>query len=428
MDSGNTAWVLASAALVLLMTPGVALFYGGMVRARSVVNMLLMSFTCLAVVSVIWPLFGFSLAFGPDAFGGLIGNFEYVGMAGLLDAESGTVPMLAFASFQLMFAIITPALITGAIADRAKFSAWVIFATLWVCIVYLPVAHWVFAFDDGNGGWIGDRLGAIDFAGGTAVHVNAGAAALALAIVLGKRAGWPTHHNRPHNLPLVLLGAGLLWFGWFGFNAGSALAADGLAAAAFFNTQVAAGAGALAWILVERLRTGHVTTLGMASGVVAGLVAITPACAAVNAVGALAIGIAAGGICAYAVELKFRLGYDDSLDVVGVHLVGGVIGSLLIGLFATATIGGVDGLLYGGGWLQLGKQALAVAAVGAYSFVLSFALGKAIDRFVGFRVVRDHELAGVDLHQHRDISYEFLGTNGHGQARDGDREPVPSGQ
>ncbi len=408
MNSGDTAWVLASAALVLLMTPGLAFFYGGMVRAKSVLNMLMMSFACISVVTVLWVLYGYSLAFGPDAWLGLIGNMDYVGMANTLTAKSGTVPMLAFAAFQLMFAIITPALISGAIADRAKFLAWVVFAALWVTIVYFPVAHWVFFFDNGHGGWIGDRLGAIDFAGGTAVHINAGAAALALAIVLGKRHNWPVTRPRPHNLPFVLLGAALLWFGWFGFNGGSALAANSLAATTFINTQVAAATAALAWIIVERLRGVAPGSLGMASGAVAGLVAITPACAAVTPLGAMGIGLVAGAVCAYASGAKFRLGFDDSLDVVGVHLVGGVVGSLLIGLLATSAVtGGVNGLLFGGGLTQLGKQAIAVAAVGAYSFTVSFGLGKLVDKVIGFRVSADHEDMGIDLVQHAESPYEF---------------------
>jgi Amt family ammonium transporter len=333
IDSGNTAWVLTSAALVLLMTPGLALFYGGMARSKSVLNMLMMSFSALGIVSVLWVLYGYAIAFG-STNGGLFGFTS--GCSGLDDLATDTVtaglPDLAFAGFQLMFAVITVALISGAVADRMKFGAWVVFATLWATLVYFPVAHWVFnfgvlqedgSFADDTGGWIVQRLGAIDFAGGTAVHINAGAAALALVLVLGKRKGFSREPMRPHNLPLVMLGAGLLWFGWFGFNAGSALAASGTAALALVNTQVATAAALVAWIGTERLRDGHATTLGAASGAVAGLVAITPACAAVKPVGALLIGLVAGGACALAVTLKHRLGYDDSLDVVGVHLVGG---------------------------------------------------------------------------------------------------------
>jgi Amt family ammonium transporter len=418
IDTGDTAWILTSAALVLLMTPGLAFFYGGMVRVKSVLNMLMMSFGAIAVVTVLWVLYGFSLAFGPDSFHGLIGNLDYVGMAGTIRAETGTLPLLAFSAFQLMFAIITPALISGAIADRAKFGAWMLFVGVWATLVYFPVAHWVFMFDGGKGGWIGDRLGALDFAGGTAVHVNAGAAALALALVLGKRHGWPREQFKPHNLPLVLLGAGLLWFGWFGFNAGSAVAANGQAAVAFMNTQVATATAVLAWLLVEKLRDGHATTLGGASGAVAGLVAITPACASVNALGALAVGLAAGALCAVAVGLKYKLGFDDSLDVVGVHLVGGVVGSLIIGFLATPTVTGIltgdgpAGLFYGGGLTQLGKQAIATVAVGAYSFVMTWLIGKAIDKTMGFRISIEDEVNGIDTTVHAESGYDFIGGGG----------------
>jgi Amt family ammonium transporter len=320
-----------------------------------------------------------------------------------------------------MFAIITPALISGAIADRAKFGAWMVFVAIWATVVYFPVAHWVFFFDGGKGGWIGDRLGALDFAGGTAVHVNAGAAALALALVLGKRHGWPKERYKPHNLPLVLLGAGLLWFGWFGFNAGSALAANGQAAVVFVNTQVATAAAILAWLLVEKLRDGHATTLGGASGAIAGLVAITPACASVNPLGAIVVGIAAGALCAMAVGLKYRFGFDDSLDVVGVHLVGGVVGSLIIGFLATPTVTGIltpeagdgaAGLFYGGGLDQLGKQAIATVAVGAYSFILTYVIGKAIDKTMGFRITVEDEVTGVDTTTHAESAYDFIGGGG----------------
>jgi Amt family ammonium transporter len=420
IDSGDTAWILTSAALVLLMTPGLAFFYGGMVRVKSVLNMLMMSFGAIAVVTVLWVLYGFSLAFGPDSFHGLIGNLDHIGMRGTLLAESGTLPMLAFSAFQLMFAIITPALISGAIADRAKFGAWMVFVGIWATVVYFPVAHWVFMFDGGNGGWIGDRLGALDFAGGTAVHINSGAAALALALVLGRRHGWPRERFKPHNLPLVVLGAGLLWFGWFGFNAGSAVAANGQAAVAFMNTQVATAAAVLAWLLVEKLRDGHATTLGGASGAVAGLVAITPAAAAVNPLGAIAVGVAAGVLCALAVGLKYRFGYDDSLDVVGVHLVGGMTGALIIGFLATPTVTGIltpeadgaAGLLYGGGLSQLGKQAIAAFAVGAYSFVMTWMIGKAIDKTMGFRISTEDEINGIDTAVHAESGYDFVGGGG----------------
>jgi ammonium transporter, Amt family len=424
ISSGDTALVLVSAGLVMLMTPGLAFFYGGMVRAKAVLNMLMMSFICLALVSVLWVLYGYSLAFAPDAYKGLIGNLDYVGLKDTVGTLSGSIPTLVFSAFQLMFAIITPALISGAIADRAKFGAWTLFVGLWVTIVYFPVAHWVFAFggaehNDG-GGWIADRLNALDFAGGTAVHINAGAAALALAIVLGKRKGWPREQMKPHSLPLVVLGAGMLWFGWFGFNAGSALAANDLAATAFMNTQLATAAAALAWLVVEKLRDGHATTLGVASGAVAGLVAITPACASVTPMGSLAVGALAGVVCCFAVGLKYKLGFDDSLDVVGVHLVGGIAGSLVIGLLASASItGGVDGLFYGGDASQLLKQFVAVVAVGGYSFVMSYILGKAIDKTIGFRISEDDEVQGVDMTAHAETAYEFgsLGGTLSGAAR-----------
>jgi ammonium transporter, Amt family len=417
MDSGDTAWLLASSALVLLMTPGLAFFYGGMVRAKSVLNMIMMSFAAIGVVSILWVLFGYSLAF--KGTNPLIGNLSAVGLNGTLKSLSGTTPELVFSAFQLMFAIITPALISGAIADRAKFGGWVMFTALWVTIVYFPVAHWVFYFNSGKGGWIGDRLGAFDFAGGTAVHINAGAAGLACALVLGKRRGWPKEPMRPHNLPLVLLGAGLLWFGWFGFNAGSAVAANGLAGIAFMNTQVATAAAAMAWIVTEKIRDGHSTTLGVASGAVAGLVAITPACGSVTPMGAIAIGIAAGVICCLSVGLKFRYGFDDSLDVVGVHLVGGIVGTLLIGFFATKDVTTADGLFYGGGLTQLGKQAIAAGAVLAYSFVVSYILAQFVQKTIGFRITEEEEVNGIDQSAHAETGYDFASTFGGGFAGSG---------
>jgi len=419
INSGDTAWVLASSALVLLMTPGLALFYGGMARSKSVLNMLMMSFATIALVSLLWVGYGYSIAFTSDQFSGLFGGFEALGLRGTFDGTTGAeehqIPLLAFAAFQLMFAIITPALISGAIADRAKFGAWLLFVAIWVTVVYFPVAHWVFFFDGGDGGWIADKLVAFDFAGGTAVHINAGAAALALVLVLGKRVGWPRDSFKPHNVPMVLLGAGLLWFGWFGFNAGSAVAANHLSAMAFMNTQVATGAAVLGWILVEKIRDGRPTVLGAASGAVAGLVAITPACATVEPIGGIAIGLLAGILCALAVGLKYKLGYDDSLDVVGVHLVGGMVGSLLIGLFATTLSGGtgdVNGLLYGGGLAQLGKQAVAAFAVLAYSFVLSWIIGFAIHKTIGFRVSPEAEIEGIDQTEHAESGYDFTPSGG----------------
>ena len=414
INAGDTAWVLVSAALVFLMTPGLAFFYGGMVRVKSVLNMMMMSAITIAVVTVLWVLVGYSLTFGGDT-GHVIGNFSEVGLSGLIapEAVSGTIPTLAFVAFQLMFAIITPALISGAIADRATFRGWIAFVVGWTLLVYFPVAHSVWFLDDGNGGWIGDKLGAIDFAGGTAVHVNAGAAALALAIVLGRRIGWRKDPMRPHSLPLVVLGAALLWFGWFGFNAGSALSAGTTAAITFVNTQVATAAAVIGWLIVERIRHGKATTLGMASGAVAGLVAITPACGALSPVGSLILGVVAGGICAFAVSLKYKLGFDDSLDVVGVHLVGGLVGSLAIGFLGTAAApSAVDGLFYGGGVSQLGKQALANVVVALYSFAVAFLLGKVIDKTIGFRLKEDDEVTGVDQVEHAETAYDFLGAAG----------------
>ena len=422
-SSGDTAWVLISAALVLLMTPGLALFYGGMVRSKSVLNMMMMSFGALGLISVLWVLYGYSLAFGNDVAGGLVGNFDFAGLEGLLKAsplggvegEAAGIPPMAFVAFQAVFAIITVALISGAIADRAKFGSWMVFAGVWATVVYFPVAHWVFAFDGYTaeiGGWIANDLKAIDFAGGTAVHINAGAAGLALALVLGKRIGFGKEPIRPHNLTLVMIGAGLLWFGWFGFNAGSALGAGNTAAVAFINTMVATAAASLAWLATEKIRDGHATSLGAASGVVAGLVAITPACSAVNPVGAIIIGIVAGALCALAVGLKYRLGYDDSLDVVGVHLVGGIVGTLMIGIIATEKApAAVNGLLYGGGLDQLWRQAVAAGAVMAFSFIAAFVIGTVISKTIGFRIADEDEINGVDLATHAESAYE-LGTTG----------------
>jgi ammonium transporter, Amt family len=430
VSPGDTAWVLTSAALVMLMTPGLAFFYGGMVRSKSVLNMLMMNFVALGIVGVLWVLYGFSLAFGNDIGAGLLGNLQFAGLSNTVGQLAGfaasdgsspwpgpnALPVLAFCMFQLMFAVITPALISGAIADRAKFWSWSLFVALWATIVYFPVAHWVFSFDgfvaaDSVGGWIANvsKLGALDFAGGTAVHINAGAAGLALAIVLGKRRGWPREPMRPHNLPFTLLGAGLLWFGWFGFNAGSALTAGDLAAVAFTNTMVATSAALLGWIIVEQIRDGKPTSLGAASGAVAGLVAITPAAGYVSPLGGIAIGLIAGAVCALAVALKFRFGFDDSLDVVGVHLVGGLIGTLLIGFFGTTAVNslGADGVFYGGGFGQLGKQAVAAFSVMIYSFVLTFILGTIIKHTIKFRVSDESEAEGIDENEHAETAYDF---------------------
>lgn len=428
MDTGDTAWVLVSAALVLLMTPGLALFYGGMVRAKSVLNMMMMSFGAAALISVLWVLYGYSVAFGNDVGGGLLGNpAEFAGLSSLigtggLDAAFEpenlvfTVPSLAFVGFQAVFAIITVALISGAIADRARFGAWMVFAGVWATIVYFPVAHWVFAFDGAEsevGGWIANDLLAIDFAGGTAVHINAGAAGLALALVLGKRRGFGREAMRPHNLPLVMIGAGLLWFGWFGFNAGSALSANGQAAEVFVTTLVATGAAVLGWLATEKLRDGHATSLGGASGAVAGLVAITPSCSSVSPIGAILIGLVAGVLCALAVGLKYRLGYDDSLDVVGVHLVGGLWGTIAVGFFATASAtAGVDGLFYGGGVDQLWRQVVGALTVLVFSFVLTYVIGTVIQKTMGFRVADEDEIAGIDNAVHAESGYDFTSLGG----------------
>ena len=413
INAGDTAWVMASAALVMLMTPGLALFYGGMVRAKSVLNMIMMSFLALGIVTIIWLTYGYSLAFGKDAGGGLIGGLEFAGLRNTVDAVTGgegkVIPLLAFVMFQMTFAIITCALLSGAVADRIRTRAWVVLVIAWTTLVYIPIAHWAFAFQDGSGGWIGDRLGALDFAGGTAVEINSGFSSLALAIVVGARIGFRREPMRPHNLPLVLLGAGLLWFGWFGFNAGSALSAGHLAATAMINTQIATAAASLTWVVAERLRDGKATTLGIASGAISGAVAITPSCGFVTPMGALAIGLAAGAICALAVGIKYRLGYDDSLDVLGVHGVGGLVGMIGIGLLATTAVNGAgaDGLLAGGGLDLLGKQSLAAVATMAYAFTATWVIAKVVDRVVGFRVAPDAEIAGIDLSEHAESAYEF---------------------
>ncbi|MFJ9432742.1 ammonium transporter [Streptomyces sp. NPDC101490] len=417
LSAANTGFMLICSALVMLMTPALAFFYGGMVRVKSTLNMLMMSFISLGIVTILWVLFGFSVAFGTD-IGSLVGwSSDYVGLSGIGITElwdGYTIPVYVFAVFQLMFAVITPALISGALADRVKFTAWALFVTLWATIVYFPVAHWVW----GAGGWLFE-MGVIDFAGGTAVHINAGAAALGVILVIGKRVGFKKDPMRPHSLPLVMLGAGLLWFGWFGFNAGSWLGNDdGVGAVMFVNTQVATAAAMLAWLAYEKIRHGAFTTLGAASGAVAGLVAITPAGGSVSPLGAIAVGAVAGLACALAVGLKYRFGYDDSLDVVGVHLVGGVLGSLLVGLFAT---GGVQsdakGLFYGGGLEQLGKQAIGVVAVLAYSLVASALLALVIDRTMGMRVPEDDEVSGIDQVEHAETAYDFSGAGGGASSR-----------
>ena len=381
-----------------------------------------MSIITVAIVSVLWVIYGFELAFGHKADSPWYGNISFSGLGSQVNdfANNGgiyPIPVLVFAAFQLMFAIITPALISGAVADRAKFSAWAVFVAIWSTVVYFPVAHWVFAFGNKVGdtvtgaGFLAAR-GVEDFAGGTAVHINAGAAALALAIVLGKRHGWRRDPMRPHSLPLVMLGAGLLWFGWFGFNAGSSLAANGIAGLALINTQVATAGAILGWLLVERIRNGHPTSLGAASGAVAGLVAITPACAFVDPWAAVVIGFVAGILCSLAVGLKYIFNIDDSLDVVGVHLVGGIWGSLSVGIFGSAAVNsiGLDGLLYGGGTELLMKQLLGVGLVFAYSFNATLIIGFAIEKTMGFRIKRENELEGIDLVEHAESAYEFAGS------------------
>ena len=445
IDGANTGFVMVCAFLVLLMTPGLAFFYGGMSRSKNVLNMIMMSFSAIAVVSVLWVLYGYALTFGEDRSGligfssGLLGLSDLTNNAVFGAVESGAdgvintyaLPDLVFAGFQLMFAIITVALISGAVADRMKFGAWLAFISIWVTIVYFPVAHWVFAFgvaEEGGeaagfangffaaetGGWIVNRLGAFDLAGGTAVHINAGAAALALVLVLGKRRGFRKEAMRPHNLPFVMLGTGLLWFGWFGFNVGSTLGATAYSGLVLINTQVAAAAAVLAWLLVEKLRDGHMTTLGAASGAVAGLVAITPACGFVNAYGAIAIGLVAGALCAVAVTLKNRLGYDDALDVVGVHLVGGLAGTLMIGIVGDQTHTLTESLVDGGSLGLLATQAIAAGAVLAYSFVVTYVLATVLKFVMGIRVSDEEEVLGIDQQTHAETAYEIGGGIGGG--------------
>jgi ammonium transporter, Amt family len=411
----NSLWLLVAAALVLLMTPGVAFFYGGMVRAKSVISMMMMSFGAIALVAVLWVLYGFSMAFPsstPDPSNawlihGVLGNpFPDAGLIPLLTkggaGAANSLNTLAFAGFQATFAIITVALISGAIADRARFGTWMVFAGVWVTLVYFPVASWVFDFTAGNtdGGFIVHGLLVNDFAGGTAVHINAGAAGLALAIVLGKRVGFAKGMSKPHNVPLTLLGASLLWFGWFGFNAGSEAAVDGVAAIAWINTLAAPAAATLGWLIVERVKDGKATSIGAASGAVAGLVAITPACNILTPFWGMVLGLITGAVCALSIDLKWRLGFDDSLDVVGIHFVGGWIGTLYIGVFGSGI-----GLIDTGSLRQLGAQALGALIVSVYSFVLAFAIGWVLEKTMGFRIKNEEEVAGVDLAVHGEESY-----------------------
>ena len=404
MNSGDTAFMLIATAMVMLMTPGLALFYGGLVRRKNVLATTMQSFICLGLISVLWVVFGYSLAFGPDV-GHFIGNLDYAWLknVGLEPGPySDTIPDLLFCAFQLMFAIITPALITGAFAERMKFPAFLAFTVLWSTVVYLPVCHWVW----GKGGWLG-AMGALDFAGGTVIHINSGAAALVAALVLGKRKGYGRDSMHPHNLPMTVLGAGLLWFGWFGFNAGSALSAGPIAVLALFTTQVATGAGALTWVLAEWKIQGKPTTLGAASGALAGLVAITPGAGFVTPISAIIMGAVAGVICYLAVLAKSKIGYDDSLDVVGVHGVGGVWGALATGIFASSVVNPAGNGLLNGNPHQLVVQAIGAGSTIVYSVIVTFILLKIIDVTIGLRVSSEDETQGLDLTQHSEVGYNL---------------------
>ncbi|MCU1678969.1 MAG: ammonium transporter [Frankiales bacterium] len=428
LDTGNTTWMMVATALVLLMTPGLAFFYAGMVRSKNALAMLMHNVVCMGVVSILWVFGLYSIAFngGGDGIHKFFGKFDLSLLSGNPDTGGavlqGTLyPTVVFAAFQLTFAIITPALITGAIAERVRFAPFVAFVALWAVLVYAPIAHWVW-----GGGWLAqfhavkDAEGVItqwgieDFAGGTVVHINAGIAALALILIVGKRVGWRKDPMRPHNIPFVMLGAGLLWFGWLGFNAGSELAADPTAGFALFNSIVAPGAAMLAWLVIEKFRDGHATTLGGASGIVAGLVAITPACGYVDPMGAIWIGLIAGAVCALAVGLKLKLGFDDALDVIAVHLVGGIIGALAIGFFGNAEINsfGRNGLFYGGGLGQLGRQAVGVTATIVYGFVVSLIIGLIVNAVSKLRATHDAELEGLDTTIHGESAYETSGLGG----------------
>lgn len=425
LDTGNTAWMLTSAVIVLMMTvPALAFFYGGMVRGKSVLNMLMMNFVAAGTVGFIWILYGYSMAFGTSTtgLGQFVGNpFEYIGLENLTDDKSlmfaAGVPALVAVAFQSTFAVITVALITGAIADRIKFGHWVAFSVIWSTAVYFPLAHmvWGGGFLSGAGPIASLLSVPIDFAGGTVVHINAGAAGLALALVLGKRKGWPKEPMRPHNLPFVMLGAALLWIGWFGFNAGSEFAADATAGRAWINTFVATGLAMLSWLVVEKIRDGHATSLGAASGIVAGLVAITPAAAAVDSWGAMAIGVIAGALSAMAISLKYKFGYDDALDVVGVHLVGGLTGTILLGFFATTNQGGwypdgaLDGLFYGGGTTQLLTQIVVALISVLFSFAMTFIIALVLKSFGGLRLPEEIEVGGIDHAVHGETAYETIG-------------------
>jgi Amt family ammonium transporter len=413
LDTGDTAWVLGATALVLFMTPGLALFYGGMVRGKNVLGMLMQNIFAMGLIGIVWAVVGFSLAFGDS--GGFIGNFDFVFMKDIavVDAEGQllnflpgleflTIPPIIFFGFQMMFAIITPALITGATADRLKFKSYALFIALWSVLVYSPLAHWVFS----PTGWLFKR-GALDFAGGTAIHINAGIAALVMVAIIGKRRGYPEQPMHPHNLPMTMIGTGILWFGWFGFNAGSAGAANSVAAQALVNTSLAASAAMLGWLIVERLKDGKATTLGGASGAVAGLVAITPCAGYVGGMAPIAIGAIAGAVCYFAIGIKRALKLDDSLDVIAVHLIGGVVGSLLLGFFGDVTINpaGFDGVFFGGGTDLLVDQLTAVGAALLYSAVVTFIIAKGVDLVFGLRIDEDAEDTGLDLSQHAETAY-----------------------
>ncbi len=402
MDTGDTAFMLIATAMVMLMTPALALFYGGLVRSKNVLATTMQSFVCMGIISILWVVFGYSLAFGPDV-GNFIGNLDHLFLKGV-GLEPGpyaaTIPALLFCGFQLMFAIITPALITGAFAERIKFTAFLAFTILWSTLVYLPICHWVWA----QGGWL-FKMGALDFAGGTVIHISSGAAALVCALVIGKRKGYGRDSMHPHNLPMTIMGAGLLWFGWFGFNAGSALGASPIAVLALFTTQVATGAGALAWGIAEWKVQGKPTTLGVASGALAGLVAITPGAGFVSPVSAIIMGGVAGVICYLAVLAKSKMGYDDSLDVVGIHGVGGVWGALATGIFASSAVNPLGNGLLNGNPHQLLVQAIGVGATIAYSVVVTFIILKIIDVIIGLRVSSDDETQGLDLTQHNEVGY-----------------------
>ncbi len=406
----DTTWVLISAALVLFMTPGLAIFYGGMVRAKNVLAVMMNNLVAIGLVSVLWALFVASLAFGRDAGDGLIGNLSLSGLASLPHrlagfSHVGSSP-LAILTFQMMFAVITAALISGGTIDRIRFSAFVVFIALWLVLVYAPLAHWVFS----PTGWLAER-GALDFAGGTVVEINSGFSTLAVVLVLGNRRGWPSERMAPHSVPFSLLGVGILWFGWFGFNAGSSLGMNGVAVHAFANTQLAAAAGLLGWIVSERVRQSYPTTLGAASGAIAGMVAITPCAGFVTATSSILIGAIAGVVCALAVRFKFRLRYDDSLDVLGVHGVGGLVGMVLLGLLATKGVNprGANGLLTGGGLHFFGVEMMAAGVAVAFSFVMTWLIAKVIDRTIGLRVTPEEELAGLDLTQHAESAYSVGG-------------------